>query len=289
MTINHSLDIPGYLARLGFDQRPEPTVDSLFALQRAHVERITYENLEIHLGHPTSVDALESAARIVRGRGGYCFHLNGAFAALLDALGYDVTLHEGEVRVTSSDAPDAAVNTNHMVLIVRCGGESWFVDGGLGDAIHEPLPLRAGEYRQGPFSYGLAPWPALEGGWWFTHDPAGSFTSMKFTATPVAIEAFAPAHERLSTSPESSFVNTVSVGRRGADVTQALRGRVLTVIDAAGKQATTMETSADWFACLAEVFDLPLTEVDEAARAKLWQRVCVAHEAWLAAERQKNA
>jgi N-hydroxyarylamine O-acetyltransferase len=47
--------------------------------------------------------------------------------------------------------------TNHLVLTVRGlpadtnPGGVWYVDAGLGDALHEPIPLIAGEYRQGPF------------------------------------------------------------------------------------------------------------------------------------------
>jgi N-hydroxyarylamine O-acetyltransferase len=171
-------------------------------------------------------------------------------------------------------------------LTVRCAGESWFVDAGLGDALHEPIPLRTGEYRQGPFTYGLAPWQG-EGqgdGWRFTHALAASFISMVFTMAPVSMEAFAEAHERLSTSPDSSFVKALSVGRRDADGFDVLRGRVLTRIDSAGKRSRTVENAPDWYACLAEVFDLPLDDVDAAAREKLWARVSAAHEVWLAGE-----
>ena len=291
MTIPRNLDVPGYLARLGLDRRPEPTVDTLFALQRAHVERVAYENIEIHLERLTTVDPLESAARIVGGRGGYCFHLNGAFSALLGELGFDVTRHLGEVRGAVADAANSPdLKVNHMVLTVRIGEEAWFVDTGLGDALHEPIPLRAGENKQGPFTYGFAPWTAVDDGWRFVHDPAAqSYTSMVFTADPVRIKAFALAHKHLSTSPESSFVKALSVGRRDADGFDVLRGRVLTRNDGTGTQARTLESPTDWFACLAEVFDLPLHDVDAEARQKLWLRVSAAHEAWLVSEAENAA
>ena len=40
-------------------------------------------NLWIWLGEKATVDPDESVRRILRGRGGYCYHLNGAFSALL--------------------------------------------------------------------------------------------------------------------------------------------------------------------------------------------------------------
>ena len=47
--------------------------------------------------------------------------------------------------------------TNHLVLTVadlptnENPSGVWYVDAGLGDALHEALPLVAGEYEQGPF------------------------------------------------------------------------------------------------------------------------------------------
>ncbi|MFF2412094.1 arylamine N-acetyltransferase [Streptomyces sp. NPDC058092] len=43
----------------------------LRALHAAHVVRVPYETLEIHLGRATTGDPEESVARILRGRGGY--------------------------------------------------------------------------------------------------------------------------------------------------------------------------------------------------------------------------
>src|SRR5689334_23266640 len=81
-----SIDIPGYLRRLrlGHLEGRAPSVEGLHLLHRAHAELVPYENVEIWLGRPTTVDPAESVSRILRGRGGYCFHLNGAFSALLE-------------------------------------------------------------------------------------------------------------------------------------------------------------------------------------------------------------
>jgi N-hydroxyarylamine O-acetyltransferase len=62
------------------------------------------------------VDPLESAARILRGRGGYCCHLNGAFAELLHALGCRVRRHVGGVQ--GNPERPAGATGNHLVLRV---------------------------------------------------------------------------------------------------------------------------------------------------------------------------
>ena len=105
--------VADYLARLGLEATGPPSADALAELQIRHLERVVFENLEIQRGRPTTVDDAESAQRIVkRGRGGYCFHLNGAFGLLLEALGYDVTRRRGTVQPADA-APGRLLN--HLV------------------------------------------------------------------------------------------------------------------------------------------------------------------------------
>jgi N-hydroxyarylamine O-acetyltransferase len=281
-----TLDTAAYLRRLRLEHPGPPSVEGLHALHAAQVERIPYEALEIQLRQPTTVDPHDSARRILqRHRGGYCYHLNGAFSLLLDALGYDVVWHRAGV---SDGAPGTEI-ANHLALTVHglpsedspSGG--WFVDAGLGDALHHPLPLHEGTYTQGPLTFGMRPSEAEPGGWRFDHDPRGAFVGMDFRAARATVADFAARHEILSTSPESSFVRTAVVERRDGGGVDSLHGCVLRRIDGAGSPSCTIETQAEWFQALADVFDLPLTDVDAAARGALWRRVWAAHEAWLAA------
>lgn len=274
------IDVPGYLTRLGLPELAghEPSAGALEALHRAHAERVPYECLEIQLGRPTTVCPVESVRRIVAGRGGYCFHLNGAFSALLRALGYDVTRHVGGVQ-GNAGAP-AGASANHLVLTVSglpseaAPGGEWLVDLGMGDGLHGPLPLAAGDYRQGPFRYTLRPSEAEAGGWRFDHDPAGSFLGMDFRSETARMSDFAAKHEELSTSPESGFVRVAAVLRRDATGVDMLRGRVLSRV---GEDAARIElgTSRDYFEALSGVFGLSF---DTGDRAVLWQRVTEAHE-----------
>jgi arylamine N-acetyltransferase len=281
------VDVAGYLARLGLEHPGPPSVAGLVRLHRAHLERVPYENLEIQLGRRTSVDPYESVTRVLRGRGGYCFHLNGAFSALLRALGYDVRWHVGGVQPNGVAGPPGAV-ASHLALTVHglpspaCQDGSWLVDVGLGDGPYEPLPLRAGEFRQGPFRYRLERSAVVPGGWRLVHDPAGGFTGMDF-AWPVAQPAaFAASHAHLSTSPESGFVRGAVAKRRHASGSDALGGCLLTRLDAAGRRETVIDTARDWYAVLADVFGLTLEDVGPSERAALWRRVRTAFEAWLA-------
>ncbi|GAB1694497.1 arylamine N-acetyltransferase family protein [Krasilnikovia sp. M28-CT-15] len=280
------IDVPAYLRRLGLARLAgrAPSVAALHELHRAHAERVPYECLEIWLGRPTSVDPAESAQRIVRGRGGYCYHLNGAFSALLHALGYRVTRHVGGVQ-SGTDQP-AGASANHLVLTVAdlpspaVPGGRWLVDLGMGDGLHEPLPLSEGHHHQGPFRYGLRPSVAEPGGWRFEHDPRGSFLGMDFRPEAAGMSAFAARHAHLSTSPESGFVQVATVQRRDASGTDILRGLVLTRVGDKDTR-TVLDDRSDYFAALADVFGLTLDDVTPPERDALWGRLGAAHERWL--------
>lgn len=275
------IDVDGYLAVLGVPRPTAPTAEALWALHRAQVERVPYETLDNQLGRPTGIGAAESVARILRGRGGYCFHLNGAFGALLTALGYDVTLHRAGVQgeVEDPEGPGG----DHLALTVGLDGERWLVDTGLAGGMYEPLPLREGTHTQGPFTYAMAPSVVVPGGWRFSHDPRGAFTAMVFAPEPVELSSFAAKHHQLSTSPESGFVRVFQAQLRDAKGVDMLRGCVLRRIDAEGTYERTIDSADDWYDVLADVFHLNLPDVDAPARAALWHHVHTAHQEWEAA------
>ena len=277
-----------YLARLGLPAEP-PSVEALFRLHRAHVERIPYETLWIHLGERWGVDAEESAHRIAtRRRGGYCFHLNGAFSELLRSLGYDVVRHVGGVH--GPTGASEAEMTNHLVLTV--GGlpteanpeGTWYVDAGLGDALYEPLPLIAGTYYQAPFQLVLEPTPGGVGDWHLTHDPQGAFTGMSWRSAPATIDAFVPRHEWLSTSPESGFVRVLTAQRRDATGVDLLRGLTLHRIGS-GASDSTLATNSELVDVLRELFGFDPDAIGDDALDALWINVHRAHLAWEAAGR----
>lgn len=254
-----------YLARLGV-RIAQPSVDYLFALHRAHVERVPYTNLEIMRGRVTPIDQLASVRQILAGLGGYCFHLNGGLAWLLRQLGFAVTLHRGYVYRHGAET----ASLNHLVLLVHDLDGVWFVDAGLGDALHEPLPLASGTYEQGPFRYTLSAGER----WRFTHDEAGGFAAMEFEPAAARLEDFAQAHHTLSTSDDSPFRRFLTAQVRQADRVTILRACTLVDISAGGTQTRAVETLPQWRAALA---GLGLTGCDD-----LWEQTREAHEEWLA-------
>jgi arylamine N-acetyltransferase len=264
-----------YLARIAVAPGA-PSVAGLFALHTAHVDKVSYETLWIHLGEQRGIAPADSAHEIARrGRGGYCFQLNGAFSTLIATLGYRVTRHLGAVH--AADGPPAALG-NHMVLLVHDlpdesnPGGTWYVDVGLGDGLMAPMPLMVGSANQAPFTVALrhSPWPIAT--WSFAHDAAGSFPGMVFSDTPVEVTAFAGDHHELSTSPTSTFTTNLLAIRRDGSTVHRLRNDTLTLVTAEGQTSTRLDADAFWRE-LAERFLLDVSAIDVSARGRLWARV----------------
>lgn len=282
-------DLGAMLRRLGLDAEP-PSVGALTRIHRAQVERVPYETVWIHMGQRWGIDPVGSLHRIAHdGRGGYCYQLNGALALTLEHLGYRVTRHVGGVHGTTG--PDPAAMTNHLVLVVHDlptdanPGGRWYVDAGLGDGLYEPLPLRAGSYRQDPMRFALHATADGVGDWHLTHDPTGSFAGMSFRQHPVGMEAFVERHAFLSTSPESSFAGTVTAQLRRGDGTDMLRGCALSRRTGDETQLDIVDRRDDWFVLLADRFGIR-PAASPAELDALWRRVVTAHETWDRTARQ---
>jgi N-hydroxyarylamine O-acetyltransferase len=100
---------------------------------------VPFENLDIGLGRQIICDESRFLNKIVaERRGGFCYEMNGAFAALLRVLGFKVTLLSA--RVTGGDGGDGS-EFDHLALRVELN-EPWLADVGFGDSFVEPLSLK---------------------------------------------------------------------------------------------------------------------------------------------------
>lgn len=269
-----------YLARLGVGVE-SPSVAGLRLLTQRHAERVPYETLWIHAGEAWSIDPTESAARIaLHGRGGYCYHMNGALGLLLSSLGYAVHGHIGGVH--GPEGPNAAVVGNHLVLTVdQLPTEAnptgvWYVDAGLGDALYDPLPLTAGMHDQPPFRLSLEHADDAST-WHLTHDPSGGFAGMTWTTSHARATDFETQHHWLSTSPDSGFVQVAMAERRDASGVDVIRGLTLSRIGDGAHTAEPVTRRAEWFELLADLFDLRFHTSTPEARDRLWTSVLDAH------------
>src|SRR5258707_2168760 len=110
------MDINAYLARINYRGPLTPTADTLRALHVAHLMTVPFENLDIPLGRPIVLNEAALFAKVVeRRRGGFCYELNGLFAALLRSLGFKVDMLSAGVF---NDARPARPDFDPMTLFV---------------------------------------------------------------------------------------------------------------------------------------------------------------------------
>ncbi|HEX7319886.1 MAG TPA: arylamine N-acetyltransferase [bacterium] len=131
------MDINAYLNRIKYSGPRTPTAETLRKLHRAHVLAVPFENLDVHLGRMIVLDEKKLFEKIVRQkRGGFCYELNGSFAALLRALGFKVTMLSARVYLNGKPGKEF----DHMVLLVQLK-KRWFADVGFGSLFIEPLRM----------------------------------------------------------------------------------------------------------------------------------------------------
>ena len=160
-------DVDRYLARIGITDRPPADVASLDLLQQAHLRTVPFENVDVFNGVPVTTAVTSSYSKIVeRGRGGWCFELNGAFGALLIELGFDVAYLGAAVLF---NGPTVVID--HVTLEVNVD-RPYLVDVGFGDSFITPLDInRAGPQDGGSGVFELIPSP--QGTTLTRHDEAG--------------------------------------------------------------------------------------------------------------------
>jgi N-hydroxyarylamine O-acetyltransferase len=275
-------DLDALLGRIGLSEAPAPTPAGLATLHRAYVTSIPYEALAVQLEEFEPLDLEAIQRRILGGRGGYCFELNGLLAWMLEELGFAVQRREAVVGARAAAGEDAKP-TNHLALIVTLDGAPWLADAGLGEGPLEPLPLTAGRHAgpaASPLHWTLEPEDDV---WWVAQHPWGSVRTFHVTAAPVGLDAFQPHHRRLSTDPGSSFVQTLVVQRPLEDRIVTLRSRTLSV-DGPRRRERRVLADADAFATtLRDVFALDPDALGPERLARLWDRAREQHEAHLAA------
>lgn len=98
------MDVSAYLRRINYHGSLAPAAQTLRELHRAHMLSVPFENLSIHERQPIVLNDEALFAKVVEHRrGGFCYELNGLFAALLRAIGFDaVMLSAGVAKADGS-------------------------------------------------------------------------------------------------------------------------------------------------------------------------------------------
>jgi N-hydroxyarylamine O-acetyltransferase len=200
--MDHGLDVDAYLKRINYRGPLLPSAATLRELQLAHLQSVPFENLSIHSNEPIVLENEALFEKVVeRLRGGFCYELNGLFAALLRALGFKVEmLSAGVATADGSFSPDFS----HMTLLVELD-QRWLVDVGFGDSFREPLLLDSDdEQSQGERAYRII--ADGEGRIMSQRNSGGEWTDQyRFTLQSRVYAEYAAMCHFHQTSPESHF------------------------------------------------------------------------------------
>lgn len=280
------MNLNDYLTRINYNGTLEPTKGVLFALHRAHLSAIAYENLDIHLGNPVTVDIEQIFDKIVhRGRGGWCFEMNGLFAWALREIGFDVTMYAATVgRATRKPVPTAVEQStepaqkttiregDHLVLKVKLD-QPYLADVGFGIGFYEPLPLTSDNYRQDFLDVELF---FERERWHFENDPKAG-PGYDFPVEPQSLSDFGDACDWLQTDPNSGFVRTTVCHRVQKGKLRTMRGLTYKMIQPAGTTTRIIEKPEEYAQIIQDEFGLPIQET-----AQLWETAHAMHQRWLA-------
>jgi N-hydroxyarylamine O-acetyltransferase len=249
------VNVSAYLARIGFSGSAPPTSDTLRDLHVAHMRTVPFENLDISLGREIICDEQRFLDKIVdQRRGGFCYELNGAFAALLRELGFSVSLLSA--RVSREDG-SASAEFDHMALRVDLD-EPWLADVGFGDSFLEPLRLKPEvEQEQSSGRFRI-----VEVGDVMIMQrvrPAEFWKSLyRFTLTPRQLCDFAPRCEFQQTSPESHFTRQRICTLPTADGRITLSDLKLIRTIGERREERILASEHEWLSTLADLFGVQL-------------------------------
>ncbi|MEV6830196.1 arylamine N-acetyltransferase [Amycolatopsis sp. NPDC051102] len=219
------MDIDAYLDRLGVARPAAPDLATLLHLQERHLAAVPFENLSSHLGEPVVLAEDALFDKIVhRRRGGFCYELNGLFAALLRTLGYDASLHAAQVfRADGTPGPPL----DHAAIVVSLA-EDWLVDVGFGRFARHPLRLTAVDPQIDP-----------EGEFLLLDAPHGDVDVLldgkpqyRLERRPRPLTDFIPMAWWQTTSPESHFTQSLTCSRPTSQGRVTLSGdRLIETVD----------------------------------------------------------
>jgi len=254
--------LAAYLDRIGAARPESAGAAALRALHRAHLLAVPFENLSIHLGEPISLDPGDLIGKVVtRRRGGFCYELNGAFALLLGALGFDVRLLAARVFGNGRFGPPF----DHLALLVHTadGDGPWLADVGFGS--HSLYPLRFAERGR-------------------QDDPGGSFRLAGSAGRDIdvakdgqpqyrverrerSLADFGPTCWWQQTSPESHFTRSTVCSRVTADGRVSISGRTLIRTMDGTRTEQELPTAAAVLAAYRDHFGIILDQVPAVAPA----------------------
>ncbi|UYQ62077.1 arylamine N-acetyltransferase family protein [Streptomyces peucetius] len=255
--------VDAYLARIGAGRPERADAAALRELQLRHLLSVPFENLSVHLGEPVVLADGPLIEKVVGGRrGGFCYELNGAFAALLRGLGFGVTLLQARVF---GDGGRLGIPYDHLALRVETqdGTGPWLADVGFGDHSHHPLLFgERGDQADPAGTFRVV--EAGDGDLDVLRDGKPQF---RLDTRPRELADFEAGAWWHRTSPASHFTKSLVCSLLTADGRITLTGRKLVTTVDGERQERPLETDDEVLAAYRKHFGLDLDRVPEVRQA----------------------
>ncbi|MCP1310729.1 arylamine N-acetyltransferase family protein [Paenibacillus tyrfis] len=235
------MDVSIYLQRIEVAEPVQQTLESLTQLQKRHVTRIPFENLDILRGIPIALQTGDLFEKLVnRRRGGVCYELNGLFSELLRRTGFEThmvaaTVYRGEGQWGTEGS--------HATNLVRLEGRPYLVDVGFGgNSPRRPVPITGEEIQDADGFYRIRPYPELQNSYVLEKKEDRDWTILyRFDLEPKQLEDFAEVCDVTQYAPESPFNKVYFLMKVTEEGRMTLFDHSLTVVDGPNKTKETIE------------------------------------------------
>lgn len=147
------LDLKKYFKRIGmeYEENIAPSNELLKKIQYNHMISVPYENLDLVDGVLLSLEPCDIYDKVVnKGRGGYCFELNGLLEYMLKKIGFECVSYLGRFIRGEEGIP----MRRHRTVVVNIGNDRYMCDVGMGqESSRMPLHLVEGKVQE---SFGVS-------------------------------------------------------------------------------------------------------------------------------------
>ncbi|MCP3775592.1 arylamine N-acetyltransferase [Paenibacillus sp. MZ04-78.2] len=235
------MDTRLYLQRIEVAEPVQQTLEGLTQLQKRHVTRVPFENLDILHGIPIALRTGDLFDKLVnRRRGGVCYELNGLFSELLRRTGFEThmiaaTVYQGEGKWGTEGS--------HATNLVRLEGRPYLVDVGFGgNSPRRPVPITGEEIQDADGFYRISPYPELRNGYILEKKEERDWNILyRFDLEPKQLEDFAEVCDVTQYAPESPFNKVYFLMKVTEAGRMTLFDHSLTVVDGPTKTKETIE------------------------------------------------
>lgn len=195
-----------YLERIGYRGTVSANIATLMNLHEAHLFKVPFENLDIHLRRRFDLKPENIFDKVViRKRGGFCYELNLCFQSLLRDLGFDTRILAA--RVYDSEGKGGP-EYDHMCLLVKLNRD-FLADVGFGDFFIRPIELSEETQYDGRNYFRIVPTDPGNYDVLMSPDGADFKRKFNFSLREVAPSDFDAECEDKQINPESHFVRNL--------------------------------------------------------------------------------